>query len=545
MIVPTVDVQLFSASESETTMKRVDIPAMNNDEDLVSYATGLSKLFRQFYEYDYRKIHGQFFTPGEVAYYMSSLMNLDRDEIRILDPGSGTGILIAAICKRILTECEKPITLTVDCYENDPSLLPLLKGMLQSCKTLLNEKSHTFEYKIYEQDFILHNAKYLNNSLIAPWERNELIYYDIIVSNPPYYKLNKTSPQSIAMKCQDYGHTNIYASFMALSVKMLQKNGEMVFITPRSFCSGFYYYKFRKWFTNAINIKQIHLFESRKDLFSEDGILQENIIFKVLKNKPKEDDKIKITCSKGKSFDNLTSIEADQKSVLHNNENDVIIRVPTSAADIEILTELDEWPNTLQDFGLSVSTGAVVPFRTKENLSDCSKKQNLAPLLWMHNLQGLEVKWPLANKKKERCIKVNNATMKILLPIQNYVLLKRFSSKEQKRRIYASVLNISDFNTHKYVGIENHLNRIYRVNGELTEEEAYGFAALLNSSIVDQYFRSLNGHTQVNAEDIKNLKLPDIKVIISIGKHVKDNIPLTDDELNILVAKILQAGLSF
>jgi adenine-specific DNA-methyltransferase len=521
-------------------MNTVNIPEINTEKDLVSYSTGLSNLFRQFYEYDYRKIHGQFFTPGEVACYMSSLMNLDRNEIRILDPGSGTGILIAAICKRILTECEKPITLTVDCYENDPSLLPLLKRMLQSCNMLLNEKSHTFKYNIYEQDFILHNVKYLDKSLMAPWERNELIYYDIIVSNPPYYKLNKNSPQSIAMKCQDYEQTNIYASFMALSVKMLQKGGEMVFITPRSFCSGFYYQKFRKWFTNTMSIKQLHLFESRKDVFVEDGILQENIIFKVIKTKQKKDDKIKITCSKGKSFNELTLIETSQKSVLYSHKNDVIIRLPTSNMDIDILNELDKWPFTLQDFGLSVSTGAVVPFRTKENLCDCSINPEVAPLLWMHNLQGFEVRWPIDNKKKERCIKVNADTKKILLPVQNYVLLKRFSSKEQKRRIYASVLNKSDFDNHKHIGIENHLNCIYRVNSELTDEESYGFAALLNSSLVDQYFRSLNGHTQVNAADIKNLRLPDINTIESIGKRVKDNMPQTDSELDILVANVLQ-----
>ncbi len=522
-------------------MNEVNIPAINKEDDLVSYAIGLSKLFRQFYDYDYRKIHGQFFTPAEVACYMSSLIDIDQEKIRVLDPGSGSGILIAAICNRILVERKKPIVLTVDCYENDPSLLPLLKRVLQSCKKLLNEKSHTFKYNIYEQDFVLHNAKYLNKSLIAPWEQDKLIYYDVIVSNPPYYKLNKNSPQSIAMKCQDYGHTNIYASFMALSVKMLQKNGEMVFITPRSFCSGYYYQKFRKWFTNAISFKQLHLFESRKDLFVEDGILQENIIFKVINNKSKKDDTIKITYSKGKSFDDLTLIEANQKSVLYSNNNDIFIRVPTSAADIEILTELDEWPNTLQDFGLSVSTGAVVPFRTRENLSDCSKKSNVAPLLWMHNLQGLKIIWPASSNKKERCIKVNLSTKKMLLPIQNYVLLKRFSSKEQNRRLYASVLNKSEFSTHQYIGIENHLNCIYRVNGELTEEEAWGLASLFNSSIVDKYFRSLNGHTQVNASDIKNLRLPNIKTIKFIGKKVKENVPLTENELDTIVLNILQA----
>ena len=103
--------------------------------------------------------------------------------------------------------------------------------------------------------------------------------YDLIISNPPYYKLNKSSPKALALQQYVYGQPNIYAFFMLLSGMLLNETGEMVFITPRSFCSGLYYSKIRRWFVNTLTLDRLHLFETRKDVFVDDEILQENLIF--------------------------------------------------------------------------------------------------------------------------------------------------------------------------------------------------------------------------------------------------------------------------
>ena len=62
----------------------------------------------------------------------------------------------------------------------------------------------------------------------------------------------------------------------------------MVFIVPRSFCSGLYYKKIRKWLVKNLHFERIHLFESRKDIFDDNEVLQENIIFKAIKKYPGE-----------------------------------------------------------------------------------------------------------------------------------------------------------------------------------------------------------------------------------------------------------------
>jgi adenine-specific DNA-methyltransferase len=71
-----------------------------------------------------------------------------------------------------------------------------------------------------------------------------------------------------------------------------------------------------------------------------------------------------------------------------------------------------------------------------------------------------------------------------------------------------------------FVGFENHLNYIYRPKGKLSEEEASGLAAVLNSEIMDTYFRIFNGNTQVSATELRRMPLPPLNVIREIGTHV-------------------------
>ncbi len=248
-----------------------EIPEKVKQEELAQYAESLSDLFARKYDANARKLKGQFFTPKQVSTYMASLFEIHHDTIRLLDPGAGTGILTAAFCERLLYN-NRIVQLTVDAYENDPALLPLLGKTLETCKFELEGKGHTVDYHIYKQDFILSNERYFKKPDLFS-ARAEDTFYDFVISNPPYYKLNKESPQSTVMMELVSGQPNIYALFMALSARMVKSEGEMVFITPRSFCSGLYYKRFREWFLNNVQITNIHIFESRKEVFDKDEVL--------------------------------------------------------------------------------------------------------------------------------------------------------------------------------------------------------------------------------------------------------------------------------
>ena len=54
---------------------------------------------------------------------------------------------------------------------------------------------------------------------------------------------------------------------------------------------------------------------------------------------------------------------------------------------------------------------------------------------------------------------------------------------------------------------ENHLNVFHRHGQPLPIDVRGGLAAFLNTTTVDQFFRQFNGHTQVNATDLRSLRL--------------------------------------
>jgi adenine-specific DNA-methyltransferase len=517
----------------------VRIPEKFRQEGLLQYAERLSRIYAKASHVRTRKLRGQFFTPGQVSKFMANLLDINHNTIRLLDPGAGTGILSAAFCEQILNN-DRTVNLNIDAYENDPDLLPLLGTVLDSCKTELEKKGHNSEYKICEQDFILHNERCFR-SLDLFWASEECLLYDLVICNPPYYKLNKNSPQSTAMMELVSGQPNIYPLFMALSASMVKSGGQMVFITPRSFCSGLYYRKFREWFLNNVQIVNVHIFESRNEVFGRDGVLQENIIIKAEKReKANRYGKLNISTSVGKDFARSREIEIEAADLICHSHGQTFIRIPTSSLDIDVLNIVDTWPGTLTDLGFRISTGPVVPFRAEEYLlHDTRETPESAPLLWMHNMQGMRVVWPLKKNRKASAIRICNRTTPLLLPVKNYVLVKRFTSKEQRRRLYASVILESEFSC-KVLGIENHVNYIHRPNGNLSVYEAFGIAAMLNTTIVDSFFRSMNGNTQVNATDIRSLPFPSVEHIKEIGKLVRESqYYLNGSDLDNIVTEVL------
>lgn len=223
------------------TMK---IPPRRKREGLVEYAERLSMVYSDAFASKDRKPKGQFFTPKQVSCFMAGLFEINKAEITILDPGAGVGILSAGFCEMVQRK-GKPVSLRIDAFENDPSVIPFLKKVLQECKKELERNGSKVDFNLITEDFVLTNGTYLR----APglFDKGNRKLYNFIISNPPYYKVGTESPYSKMMAELVCGQPNIYALFMTLSASMLAEDGEMVFITPRSFCSGLYYKKFRKW----------------------------------------------------------------------------------------------------------------------------------------------------------------------------------------------------------------------------------------------------------------------------------------------------------
>jgi adenine-specific DNA-methyltransferase len=99
------------------------------------------------------------------------------------------------------------------------------------------------------------------------------------------------------------------------------------------------------------------------------------------------------------------------------------------------------------------------------------------------------------------------------------VLLRRFSAKEEARRLVAAPFLADQYDS-QWIGLENHLNYIYKKQGEFEVTELFGLSALLNSALIDRYFRIINGNTQVNAAELRALPLPPQEIIKMIGQQI-------------------------
>jgi adenine-specific DNA-methyltransferase len=99
------------------------------------------------------------------------------------------------------------------------------------------------------------------------------------------------------------------------------------------------------------------------------------------------------------------------------------------------------------------------------------------------------------------------------------VLTKRFTAKEERRRIVACIYDSERFDADR-VGFENHLNYFHANGTGLQRDLATGLSVFLNSSAVDQFFRQFSGHTQVNATDLRNLHYPSIEQLVALGTRV-------------------------
>lgn len=118
-----------------------------------------------------------------------------------------------------------------------------------------------------------------------------------------------------------------------------------------------------------------------------------------------------------------------------------------------------------------------------------------------------------------------------------YVLTRRLTAKEEKRRIVASIYT-ADIADVEVVGFENKTNYFHELGNPLDNDVAKGLWVFLNSTLVDKYFRQMNGHTQVNATDLRTLRYPTKEQLILMGKMINfDN--FEQDKIDNIIDSII------
>lgn len=461
-----------------------------------------------------RRELGQFLTPAPIARFMAGQFSHLSGHISLLDPGAGVGSLTAAFVERLLENPNEVKSCLITVYEVESTFLSSLKNCLIDCCAALKSSGIQADYCLYEKSFI---EKITEINL--PLFTTSSISFTHAILNPPYKKIHSQSVEKKILSKIGIETVNLYSAFVWLTMLKLVEDGEIVAITPRSFCNGTYFRPFRKAFLESMGIKKIHIFESRSAVFSEDNVLQENIIFHALKTESKPD-YIEVTNNSGNELDKFSeSRYVPYREVVAINDSESFIHIVTNSLEDALRVQMNQYSSTLDELGLEVSTGPVVDFRLKSALRTCLDRQSV-PLLYPEAMKAGKILFPPSNPRKAIAIEQNQETSKWLIQSGWYVLTKRFSAKEEKRRVVAAVLSPVNLSA---LGIENHLNYYHAKSKGMNPDLARGLAGFLNSTLFDIYFRQFSGHTQVNATDLRRIKYPCKDDLIRLGNQIGDS----------------------
>ena len=364
------------------------------DEQPSNFADRMGQIYAQTVTTQHKKDNGQFFTPTKIAHFMANLAKKSMSKLKILDPGCGTAILSISLIEELVKETStdlKEIELVV--FETDQDVLPYTQFAIDYLEKWLKQYNVKLISKINTNDFVLENKDC--------FEKNATLFFeplngtfDIVISNPPYFKIAKEDKRAVVAKSVVWGQPNIYSIFLMVAARLLKQGGELIFITPRSFTSGNYFRAFRETFLQEIKIQQIHLFGSRRDAFDRDNVLQETLILKGTKQKMNgHSSSILVTHSNGiKDIDNYTENFYRIDELIDLNSKEKIIHLPTNETDDNVIKLFKSWPASLQKYGIQISTGPVVSFRATKYLFD--QYQNgtifLVPLYQLINTSKMD-----------------------------------------------------------------------------------------------------------------------------------------------------------
>ncbi len=438
---------------------------------------------------------GQFFTPSPIARFMAGMFPLPTAPVRVLDAGAGEGELLASFVERWRGDA----AIAGDAYEIDDRLTAKLSVRLLGLSRLSGGTIQIAgnDFLAAAADMIVHDRGHR---------------YDRAILNPPYRKIATGSRERCLIAAGGLETVNLYSGFVGLALKLMQKGGHLVAIIPRSFCNGPYYRSFRHLILRSAALHKIHLFGSRSDAFSGDAVLQENVIIHVEKGGIQGN--VAVSTSTGGDFADISISEHPFCKIVADNDREQVIAIPTGSRSPDA-TQVS-FDQLLKDIGVDVSTGPVVDFRMREHLRAMPRGGDV-PLIYPTHLRNSEVLWPIVGSKKPNAIARNAETERWLFPAGWYVAVKRFSSKEERRRVVAAVIDPATL-PGETIGLENHINVLHERRRPLPEMIARGLTVYLNSTVFDQAFREFSGHTQVNASDLKRMRFPTRPHIEAMGR---------------------------
>jgi len=492
----------------------------------------VSSAYASLSQASYRKSLAMYFTPPTLTERLLSDLELKGvrfDKGLFLDPACGGAAFLAPIALRMRASMKvqgasppqilKHVEKSLFGMDLDDTLCALSRQFL---KMALNEEIRASGR---DASFCIISG----NSLCALEAFTSTV--DVIVCNPPYRKTTSVEVDKYRHNFSEVieGQPNMYGLFIALSIKLLKKNGICALITPTSFLSGQYFSKLRCYLMKESQILSIGIVNVRSGIFI--GVLQETALTLLRRVDSVHTSQTKASVSMVSSDGKYADIGP---CTLPNSG--ASWPIPREVPDLIMLRNADGCKFRLHDYGYAVRIGTFVWNRDKRPvyLSDAEVKLGKAkaavPLIWSSDIKGGGI-LRFDGKRKgndEPCfVDFGDRNHRSIIR-RTSVLLQRVTSNDQRRRLVAMAVPKTFID--KYGGFvgENHTVIIEQVASKpiLTPRQ---LVKLFGCSAIDRYFRCISGATNVSAFELNQLSLPDPKIVkqfMASGLPVEDAVQM-------------------
>lgn len=513
------EVGLVALSDEAASLARsIGSSAASLDVTEASYEIGV--VYTSAIPQEIRTSMGAYYTPPQLCERlldMASECGVDWSYARILDPACGGGAFLIPLVLRMVKSLRglraesvlESIQDRLTGYELDPFAAWMSEVFLDiALASLYRETGRRIESVVHVCDTL--------------FQATETCLYDLVVGNPPYGRVSLSDESRRRFKRSLFGHANLYGLFTDMALRFANSNGVIAFVTPTSFLSGEYFKALRHLLGQEAPPAKINFIAERKGVFK--NVLQETMLATYCRGKKRR--QVQVQCVAQGSTGSFWTSDAGLFKLPVRAEEPWLI--PRTERQSELIEGAIQLPFRLADYGYKVCTGPLVWNRHRNSLRDGPSK-TCYPLIWAESVRSdgsFEFRAEQRNHKpyfepteKEHWVVTSNPC----------VLLQRTTAKEQCRRLVAAEIPKSFIETHGAVVIENHLNMIKPLDKTPKVKPAV-VAALLNSEVVDQVFRCINGSVAVSAYELHALPLPSPDDINALTPLVSS--PRRKDQLN-------------
>ncbi len=441
---------------------------------------------------------GAYYTPPalcERLLDMATDVGVDWATARVLDPACGGGAFLAPVARRMVAsrkgQAARAVLNDVERrlvgFELDPFAAWMSQVVLDvALNDLCGEAGAQLGSLVRVCDSLEQ----------APVNEG----FDLLVGNPPYGRVTLSPPLRRKFKRSLFGHANLYGVFTDLALRFTRPGGVIAYVTPTSFLAGEYFKALRGLLGREAPPASIGFVGTRKGVFAD--VLQETLLATYRRGGDASAGTAHCISS---AEDGSIEIGAAGSFTLPESPDQPWL-MPRTQAQGALLARIGASPYRLADYGYTVSTGPLVWNRHKTSLQDVWS-EGCCPLVWAESVRS-------DGRFEFRAAKRNHKPYFQPTPEERWVvtdfpcvLLQRTTAREQCRRLIAAELPMSFLKEHGGVVVENHLNVVKPINGTPTVSAAV-LAALLNSDVLDQVFRCINGSVAVSAYELEALPLP-------------------------------------